>query len=145
MDMSLQTTEIYDPLTDSFSAGASMTAKRSSHTATTLLMVKFFLLEVKIMLILIQLKFMILPSNSFSSSARMVVARFGHFSALLPDGRVLIGCGWLHESKQTTEIYDPWTSSFSKGGDLLEKEMLLLPLYTNNNKLFFFCKQKKNI
>jgi hypothetical protein len=45
----------------------------------------------------------------------MVVSRSSHFSVLLPDGRVLIGGGWLDDAKQTTEIYDPWTNTFSMG------------------------------
>jgi len=108
----LQTTEIYDPTTDSFSVGPLMTVKRSSHTATTLVDGRILLTggEGHYASEIYDPK-----TNCFSSGPELIVKRFCHFSALLPDGRVFIGGGYDNKSKHTTEIYDPETNSFTRG------------------------------
>jgi hypothetical protein len=117
----LQTTEIYDPLTDSFSAGPLMTVTRDRHTATILLNGKILLTGGEDWKSSNSTELYDPTNNSFTAGPKMVVARNCHFSSLLPDGSVLIGGGETRQSKQTTEIYDPATNSFTKGLDLLEK------------------------
>jgi len=117
----LQTTEIYDPSTDSFSAGALMTLSRHFHTATTLSDGKILLTGGAYRCPSRSTEIYDPAGNAFSAGPKMAVERKYHFSALLPDGRVLIGGGYTAGSQQTTEIYDPWTCSFSKGGDLFEE------------------------
>ena len=117
----MQTTEIYDPSTDSFSDGPLMTVNRSLHTATTLANGRILLTGGENDMSSSSTEIYDPTTNSFSEGPEMVVARAYHFSALLQDGRVLIGGGETIESKQTTEIYDPATNSFTKGLDLLEK------------------------
>jgi hypothetical protein len=114
----LQTTEIYDPTSDSFSAGTSMTVARTGHTATTLE-------DGRILLALgengdssASTELYDPATDSFTSGPTMLVARYGHFSCLLPDGRVLIGGGDIKATTRTTEIFDPTTYSVTNGFNL---------------------------
>jgi hypothetical protein len=117
----LQTTEIYDPSTDSFSAGPLMTVKRCYHVATTLANGTILLTGGEDGYSSKSTEIYDPTTNSFTAGPKMLVARVCHFSALLPDGRVLIGGGWSSESEQTTEIYDPITDSFTTSCNLLEE------------------------
>jgi hypothetical protein len=108
-----KTTEVYDPTTDSFSAGPLMTTSRSGHTATTLLNGTVLLTGGESATSSTSTEIYDPEKNSFSSGPPLAVERLNHFSALLPDGRVLIGGGMFIESMQTTETYDPVTNSFS--------------------------------
>jgi hypothetical protein len=119
----LQTTEIYDPPTDSFSPGPLMTVKRDRHTATTLLDGKILLAGGEDWRSSASSELYDPSTNSFTAGPQMVVARKCHFAALLPDGSVLIGGGETDESRRT-EIYDPVTNSFIKGADILEGRYL---------------------
>jgi hypothetical protein len=52
-------------------------------------------------------------ANTFSRGPLMSVSRQGHYSCLLPDGRVMVGGGVRAIAKWTTEIYDPRTNEFT--------------------------------
>ena len=110
----LQTTEIYDPSTDSFSDGPLMTAKRRYHTATTLADGRIIITGGEGELPSKSTELYDPVTETFTAGPKMLVGRATHFSALLPDGRVLIGCGWTIGSERTTELYDPITNSFTE-------------------------------
>jgi N-acetylneuraminic acid mutarotase len=68
--------------------------------------------------------------------ASMSVARYHHFAAPLPDGRVLVGGGWAYTSNRdpslaTTEIYDPaantWTPAASMASGRARGIAVVLP------------------
>ena len=115
-----QTTEIYDPLTDSFSAGPSMILNRFGHTATTLLDGRILITGGLHCTSSTLTELYDPATNSFTAGPKTVVIRRNHFSALLPDGSVLIGGGGSPESRITTEIYDPATNTFTTSCNLLK-------------------------
>jgi hypothetical protein len=107
----LQTTEIYNQETDSFSAGPLMTVKRCGHAATVLEDGSVLVTGGEGGWYSTSTELYNPRTNSFSKGPRMAVERRNHFSLLLPNGTVLFFGG--DESNQTTEIYDPETNSFS--------------------------------
>jgi hypothetical protein len=117
----LQTTEIYDPSTDSFSDGPLMTVKRRYHTATTLEDGRILLTGGEAGWYYTSTEFYDPATNSFTAGPNMGLARIAHFSALLPDGSVFIGGGDNVRSSRTTEMYDPITNSFRRRINLLEE------------------------
>jgi N-acetylneuraminic acid mutarotase len=55
--------------------------------------------------------------------ASMSVARYHHFAAPLPDGRVLVGGGWAYTTNRdpslaTTEIYDPAANTWTRAASM---------------------------
>jgi hypothetical protein len=113
----LQTTEIYNPVTKSFSDGPLMCISRSSHTATTLLDGKI--------LVAGGTNLMSMPfsqtlstelydpvTNSFSPAANMIYYRSSHFASIMPDGNVFIGGGVSRLLGMGTEIYDTARNTF---------------------------------
>lgn len=59
-------------------------------------------------------------TNTWSSAASMAAARFEHVASLLPDGRLLVAGGFDPRvgGIQTAEIYDPATDSWSSAADM---------------------------
>ena len=117
----LHSTEIYDIKTDSFSAGPDLIVERCDHASTTLL-------DGRVLITggsdinndfdcLTSTEFYDPKTNSFIVGPQMLVARRGHSSSLLEDGRVLI-IGGHGDASTTTEIYDPKTNSFTMGPKL---------------------------
>jgi hypothetical protein len=127
-----QTTEIYDPLTDSFAYGPVMTTPRSIHTATQLPNGRWLLVGG------------VGPNNdpqalceiydpvldTFTASAPMSIPRMGHTATLLPNGKVFVSGGLraltvtptqlsaVHDATNLTEIYDPATDTWAPGPNL---------------------------
>jgi hypothetical protein len=109
-------TEIYDPVTDSFSAGPYMRTQRRYHTATTLQ-------DGRILIVggdrQCQTEIYDPTINVFLPGPPMITRREGHFAALLPDGRVFVSGGNMPTRpapmRKTTDIYDPVTNSFVVG------------------------------
>lgn len=119
--------ELFDPVTETFSATGSMVAGRSGHTAT--------LLNNGTVLVTGGMN----PGGEFDRTAEIYNPATGsftrvgdmsnthgrgeHTASLLGDGRVLIAGGWEGDntffgSTRTAEIYDPATQSFSPAGDM---------------------------
>ncbi len=115
-DDSLNSTEIYDPITDSFQDGPHMLNKRYGFTATTLLNGEVLVCggnknegcssEIYNW-----------HTNSFREGPPMIKYRRFHFANLLSDGRVLI-CHDDTESydEGSSEIFDPTMYGLYKGG-----------------------------
>jgi hypothetical protein len=123
------TTERYDPLTDGFSAGPTMTTPRSLHTATRLPDGRW--------LIAAGVDRVNDPQNtaetldaagtSFTATGTMVDKRMGHSATLLSNGKVLVAGGLndmnmptspidpILSALDTTELYDPQTNTWSAG------------------------------
>lgn len=127
-----QTTELYDPWTDTFTMGPVMNVQRSLHTSTELPNGTWLLCggvgdnndpqaacEIYDPL-----------TDTFTPSAPMASPRMGHTATLLGNGKVLV-CGGLvaltvtptqlsaiHDATNLTEIYDPATNTWSPGPNL---------------------------
>jgi hypothetical protein len=120
-----QTTLIYDPVTDSFTMGPDMDTARSEHTAVTLQDGRVLVCGGEVgNEALRTTEFYDYRTNSFSSGPDMFRPRSSPCSVLLPDGKALI-CGgsryvFGERASIRTEIYDPWTNSFSTGVDMTE-------------------------
>ena len=114
----MQTTEFYDPYSDSFSDGPLMTVKRSQHTATALLDGKILLTGGEKGYASSNTEIYDPDVGSFSPGAMMGVSRYCHF-AMLVNGKVFIGGGSDALLKSTT-FYDPDTKVFSDGAELLK-------------------------
>ena len=121
----LNSTEIYDPESDSWSLGAVMAQGRGLHTATTLpdgkVLVTGGVNTARQPINSAELYDSI--SDSWAPAASMSQARDGHTGTLLSDGRVLVvgGSGTSAGLSLTSaEIYDPSSNSWSSAGNMLE-------------------------
>ena len=109
----LQTTEIYDSASDSFSRGPDMIERRLGHAATTLLDGTVLVTGGGRGETTLRSTELYDPkTNTFTAGPDMLKVRVDHSSSLLPDGSVLI-IG--DKNGTTTEIYDPVAQSFSWG------------------------------
>ncbi len=128
-----QTTEIYDPLTDSWAYGPVMNVPRSLHTATQLPNGKWLLAGGVGINNDPQAACDIYDPvlDTFTASAPMLVPRMGHTATLLANGKVFVTGGLraltvtptqlsaVHDATNLTELYDPATNSWSAGPVLL--------------------------
>jgi len=114
--------EIYDPLTDSWSPTGAFA--NSGGTATVLADGRVLLAggEVTRGITTNEASIYDPRTNTWSRVANMLVSRTGHSAALLPDGRVLVvagrgNCCAVHVS----EVYDPVTDTWSEVAPLPEQ------------------------
>jgi hypothetical protein len=127
--IAMQTTEIYDPRADVFTAGPAMTVPRSLHTMTQLPNGNWLLTGG------------VGPNNdpqaacevyepaldTFTATAPLGTPRMGQTATLLPNGKVLVTGGLqaltvtptqlsaVRDAVATTEIYDPVTDTWTPG------------------------------
>jgi hypothetical protein len=126
-------TEIYDPITDGFSPGPSMNTPRSMHSATQLADGRWLVaggvnatndpqdtVEIYDPAL-----------DTFTLIAPMGTPRMGHTATLLANGKVLVTGGIqampttptqlepIHQTVNTTELYDPLTGVWTAGPNLL--------------------------
>jgi hypothetical protein len=117
----IQTTEIYDPVTNSFAQDApSMSTARNSATATLLTDGRVLIAGGRDSAgnILASTDIYDATTNSFvASPPSMFSAHNSGMAALLPNGKVLIAGGSDSTGQATaaTELFDPSTNSFTEG------------------------------
>jgi hypothetical protein len=114
----VNTTQLYDPTTNTFSAGPPMTQARGGPTAA-------LLPNGKVLIAggndgngdLNSTELYDVATNTFAAGPSLIAARYGAAAALLPNGKVLICCGVAFPSGplSSTEIYDPSANSLSAG------------------------------
>ncbi len=128
----LSTTSIYDPRTDTFQYGPSLTTPRSLHQATLLQNGNWLITGgVNVTNDPQDLCEIYDPvADTFTAVAPMLLPRMGHTANVLADGRVFVTGGLqamtvvptplsaVHDATNTTEIYDPTTNTWTAGPNL---------------------------
>jgi hypothetical protein len=131
----ISSTQLYNPLTNTFAASPSMTAARFFATAT--------LLPNGMVLIAggdggdgVALKSVDLYNslgNTFAASTpSMIAARYGATATLLPNGKVLIAGGSF---LSTTELYNPISNMFAAGPSMSAGRSLATATLLPNGKV----------
>lgn len=116
--IALDSAELYDPATWSFSLTDSMTERRNGHTAT-LLSDGQVLVAGDTSITSAELYDPV--AESFSLTGEMIQPRGSHTATLLPNGLVLIAGGYIASGPVTTssaELYNPETGCFFSTGNM---------------------------
>lgn len=123
------TTDVYDPMSDTFSFGPTMSAPRSLHTMTELSDGRFLIVGGVNASNDPQATCEIYDptTDAFTPVAAMGSPRMGHTATLLGDGRVFVSGGLdavsvqptqlsaIRDAVDTTEIYDPVANTWTPG------------------------------
>lgn len=118
----LDSVELYDPATGTWSLGPPMSVPRVLHTATPLL-------DGRVLVTggtsdqqggaLASAELFDPAAQAWSHAGVMARARFSHAAVRLADGRVLVSGGWNGENTASTELYDPQGGTWGATGDLV--------------------------
>ena len=121
----LNTTEIYDTVTKSFSTGPTMLTGRQSHAAVTLGNGKILLAGGHTSGGSAHAELYNPATNTFAATPNMVVSNRGNVSAtLLTDGNVLITGGQSGDVREEAEVYNAAGNTFSStASPMLSKRM----------------------
>jgi hypothetical protein len=124
-DQPLDSTELFDPATGSFSAGPALSMPLAGHTATLLPNGKVLIAgghgpfggstNVAVATNIAALYDPV--TNTLAPTGSMLQPHAEHTATLLPNGTVLVAGGW--GAGDTAEIYDPRTGSFTMTGHML--------------------------
>ncbi len=121
----LDSAELWDPATATFSPTGSLAVAREWHSAT-------LLLDGRVLIVggrsydgtLRSAEVWDPVSGTFSPGGSLAEPRENHAAALLPDGRVLVAGGWNVEGASVThasaEVWDPATGTFGPASPLSE-------------------------
>lgn len=116
--------EVYYPATSLFTETGSMKNKRVGHSATLLRDGRVLITggsnEIFYLGALRSAEIYNPATGEFSETEEMNVARLGHRSVLLPDGRVLVTGGQSGDESKiaSAEIFDPSTGRFTRAPDM---------------------------
>jgi hypothetical protein len=117
--MHLDTAELYDPATNTWSPAGSMAIGRSNHTATLLADGRVLAVAGAGPGAATTAEFYDPVTNTWSDAPELAAPRMSHTATLLPDGRVLIAGGFhLGFATTTSEIYHPDLVAWSQADNL---------------------------
>lgn len=115
----LGSTELYDPLTQSWSAGPALPGARTGHTASLLRSGKVLVVGGYDGAGFVTTAQLYDPlSNSWNAAAAPASTRTGHTATVLASGQVLVVGGNNESVLTTAELYDPASNSWAAGRPL---------------------------
>ena len=123
----LASTELFNPVTGTFSAAASLTVPRKYHTATMLSNGKVLLTGGFNMSSgrLASAELYDPATGTFTATGSMATARYSHTATLLGNGKVLVAGGYINmgppdflDLTASAELYDPATGTFTATGSM---------------------------
>ena len=120
----LDSTEIYDPATNEFTAGPTMSMPRAFHTATILpdgdILVTGGVTHTY-RSTTNTTEIYSVKEGTFKRGPSMIIPRDDHCAVLLTSGKIWIGGGSGMSAGKSTEIFDPVTNKFEKSKYLLQE------------------------
>jgi hypothetical protein len=134
----LASTDIWDPATDSFSAGPSVNNAPGPCTAILLPNGKVFINGSGLM-VNISVAELYDPSSNSMTEISLNIQREFATNVLLPNGKVLIAGGFAivnghGTALSSTELYDPLPNSFSDGPSMSSGSLAATPIGTDDGK-----------
>ncbi|WP_224248147.1 Kelch repeat-containing protein [Hyalangium gracile] len=126
----LDSTELYDPATNTWSGGARMHVRRLHHSATLLRDGRVLVAGGEGFEFYSARAELYDPAtNTWTMTGSMAEGRSRHLATLLPDGKVLVAGGENMSGGLTSaEVYDPATGTWSQAGPMAEPHFGTAPL-----------------
>lgn len=121
LDPTLDSVELYDPATDSWTETGKLAAGRASHTATLLADGRVLVtggVNSALGGAVTSAEIYDPAAGSWTTVTGLATARYGHVATLLSNGKVLVMGGRITSYLTSAELYDPANGNWSTAGDM---------------------------